>query len=283
LVRVLFLWNTAGAMTPVSDWLNDHGHESVIIMHKSYDPYGSTSCAKSARLPDTLPDFYSTIVREIASFRPHIIQVNSNVRILLIARAFAPFTPVVFMYHGSDVRGRKRIHPEVALLADKVIVSTRDLSRYGELYTCPTPKHFYYRGGRMKDTALLIISRSCPVDRTDDARRFCQEHGLDLTIVDCRKGEHVPHSEMPVFLSRFEYYLDLRGVNALSKTAMEALECGCKVVPEDMSGVLTSYKKTTPEDYLRLYLSMKRPSLLLTPIRLAVALPWSYWLMLRAR
>ncbi|MEM2142076.1 MAG: hypothetical protein QXQ81_02325, partial [Candidatus Thorarchaeota archaeon] len=100
----------------------------------------------------------------------------------------------------------------------------------------------------------------------------------------CRKGESIPSAEMPAFLSRFEYYFDYKGIDALSKKAMEAIECGCKVIPEgDDSIVLTSYKKTTPRDYLKLYRSLPRPSMMLSLARAAIAIPWSAFLISTAR
>ncbi|MFW9831298.1 MAG: hypothetical protein ACFFD8_05945, partial [Candidatus Thorarchaeota archaeon] len=227
MVRVLFVWNTAGASTPVSDWFIRNGYDSTIIMHNDYDAYGMTAGAMSSIMPTTLRSFYESIVNIIRSFRPTHIHVNSNIRTVPIIRATAPYTPVVFQYHGDDVRFRSRIHLEVEYLTDRVIVSTPDLQQYGEVYGCPVHESFVPKGGREEGTALLIIGANAHEDKSDVAKQYCRENDLELTILDCRKGESVPFSQMPEFLSKFEFYFDFKGINALSKKAIEAVACGC--------------------------------------------------------
>jgi hypothetical protein len=43
----------------------------------------------------------------------------------------------------------------------------------------------------------------------------------------------VPYSEMPEFLSRFEYFIDRFSIPSLSKIALEALAIGSKVLGYD--------------------------------------------------
>ncbi|MHA1481548.1 MAG: hypothetical protein ACTSQZ_09020 [Candidatus Thorarchaeota archaeon] len=271
-------------MTPISDWLIKSGHTSTILSHSSYDTFGMTESALSSKLADEVKSFYLLLVDEIKKLKPTHIHINSHLVGLVIARSVAPWTPIVFQYHGTDIRGRIGIHKRVKYLSDKVIVSTEDLMQYGEWYGCPIPTQFEYKGGRKPNTALMIISGSAPVDKTEDAIQYCFEHNLELTIVDGRIGERIPSTEMPEYLSRFEYYLDFKGLDPMSKTGMEAIECGCKVVPEyDLSLVINEYKKTTPADYLELYNSLPRPNPMLTALRLLVCLPLSRWYISRAR
>ncbi|MEM4735355.1 MAG: hypothetical protein QXS20_06495 [Candidatus Thorarchaeota archaeon] len=126
-MRILFIWDTAGAMTPVAEWLNEQGHESAVLMHSAYDRYGRTSISKTSVLFDTLREFYTGILSTIRRMRPTHIHVSCNLRALTIARAGAPHLPMVMQYHGDDVRDRESVHIDVRLLADKVIVSTPDL------------------------------------------------------------------------------------------------------------------------------------------------------------
>jgi len=283
MMRVLYVWNTAGASTPISDWLINNGHKSKIIMHSDYDTYGMTRGALSSILPTSLRGLYDTIVKTIREFQPTHIHINSNVTLVPIVRATAPFTPIIFQYHGDDVRDRKRIHTEVQFLTDRVIVSTPDLAQFGKVFGCPIDSSFYPRGGRKTGTALLIIAGNAREDKSDIALDYCKQNGLDLTVVDCRKGEKIPFAEMPEFLSSFEYYFDFKGINALSKKAMEAMSCGCKVIPEDMSEILTDFHRTTPADYVRLYRSTQVVGMVKTGLRLGLSLPWSKILIQRAK
>ncbi|MHA1770219.1 MAG: glycosyltransferase [Candidatus Thorarchaeota archaeon] len=282
MLRVLYLENTAGALTAVADWLHENGHMAKIIIRRHLDMYGLTLRSPTAIAVNGSPQFFQEIRKQIKKMKPTHIHVNTSITALAVARSVAPYTPIVFHYHGSEVRGRKFVHPEVQLLADKIIVSTADLRKYGEWYPCPISKEFYYRGGRKKGTAVIIISKAVPKDPIEKVKEICQAKNLQLTIIDCRKGDWISSDDMPSFLSQFEYYLDVRGLpyqGTISKTAMEAMSVGCKILHEtDLSRPLKYYKKATPIDYVNLYRSMKKPSILLTPLRLAYSLPRSIFL-----
>ena len=266
-------------MTPVADWLNENGHEARIVMGEQYDTFGLTSRSKHARMVPEGASFYDALRDEVDALQPTHIHVNGSLNGLTVARAEAPYAPSVFQYHGGDVRGRNYIHLRVRLLADKVIVSTKDLDIYGEWYGCPVEKRFQYQGGREEGTALIILPPTIHFDFSRQAKEYARRHGLKLTIVDCTKGERIPSEEMPEFLSKFEYYLDFKGVRkagTLSKAAMEAFAIGCKVVHDsDLNHVITEYGIRTPQDYLNLYRSQRRPSLAKTAARLAFAIPRS--------
>ncbi|MHA2136221.1 MAG: hypothetical protein ACXAEN_15145 [Candidatus Thorarchaeota archaeon] len=113
--KVLFLDNTAGAITPLAEWLVKKGHVGRIIIRKNLDPYGLTTDSPTAIVVDSSPEFFKTIRQEIRRVRPTHIHVNSTTTGLTVARTTAPYTPVVFHYNGSEVRGRPFVHPEVKL------------------------------------------------------------------------------------------------------------------------------------------------------------------------
>jgi len=261
MVKVLYLWNTAGTHSPVATWLIDHGHDARIIMRSSYDKYGNTRISKGAVMVDSSGDFYLSLIRHILVYRPTHIHVNANIPALVLARLLAPTTPIVLQYHGNDVRFRSKVHPE-ATLADKVIVSTPDLARFGEWFDRPIESMFHYRGGRKKGTALLVYTSYFP-DKRAIAKSLCAKKGIELRILDRDVEGGVPFEELPSFLSMFEYYLDFKGISdpkTCSKMALEAMACGCKVITDyDIDRVLDDYKLATPKTYLTLYLSLKPP------------------------
>ena len=68
---------------------------------------------------------------------------------------------------------------------------------------------------------------------------------------------------MPEYLSKFEFFFDFKGIaDSLSKMAMEAHACGCKVLHDrDPYGdPINAVPTTTKEDYLELYLSLRSAS-----------------------
>ncbi len=265
-MRALILKNTAGALTPIVEWLDAQGHECVVIVGSKKDASHHRKLMRSKFVVVENPmRYYLTVVYYIRHFRPHIIHSNSLVGNLVLSRIFAPKTPLVHMYHGSDVRKRKSAHIETQL-ADKVFVTTPDLCRYGEWFDRVVMDNFYYKGGRVESTALMLYSPNVLKDLRQEAKDWCEKRGIRLKIID-RSEQHIDHNKMPDILSSFEYYLDFRGYGvkgALSLTALEALRCGCKVVSDaDTTTVIiqNDYRFIKPMDYLVMYKSLRGPTL----------------------
>lgn len=271
-LRVLFLWNTAGALVPIAEWLLDNGHNAKIIMNKQFDVFGQSSNSRASKMVGSSKEYWIEVVRQLIKYDPTHIHVNSSLPSLVLARILRPTTPIVFQYHGSRIRYRESVHEETEL-ADKVIVSTPDLSDYGEWYDRPVDEMFYYRGNRKVRTALMFYGTHFMKDLRKDAKKWCEERGLDLTIVERGTHENIPYSQMPTFLSQFEYFLDFKGYGdprAISRLAIEAYACGCKIVSDtDPSRIITDYKLPTAEIYFDLYTSLRNPQF--SPRRFAVA------------
>ncbi len=263
-LRVLYLWNTAGALTPVADWLLDHGHQARILMSTEYDLFGSTSCSDAALMVDSVISYYLEVLRHLLVFQPTHVHINANIPSLILARLLKPTTPIVFQYHGIEVRYRDRVHPEMAL-ADRVIVSTPDLRDYGRWYDRPVSKMFYYRGGREPNTAVMFYADYFMEDLRREAKQWCEERNIDLRIIQRGLDPIIPYAEMPQFLSKFEYFMDFKGYGdpeAISRLALEAIACGCKIVSDtDPTHVIDDYDLPKPEVYYELYTDMKRPPL----------------------
>jgi len=97
---------------------------------------------------------------------------------------------------------------------------------------------------------------------------WCEERGLTFTLVDRSDASFVPvpWNEMPQYLSQFDYFLDFKGQTqehfALSKTALEALACGCTVVHDsDLEETLSDYRLISAKDYFDFYSGLERASL----------------------
>ncbi len=264
MMRVLYIWNTAGVFTPVARWLSQNGHEARIIMRKEYDPYGS-SISEHALIVEGAKPFYDSILTLLHEFKPDVIHLNSIWQLMPFVRLHALSIPIIFQYHGPHGLGKKKARHEEALLADKIIVSSKNLQRFGDWYDRPVDSlHFQYKGGRKPKTALMMYCSQNLIDERDLARQFCNERGIELTIIN-RDHEAIPFEDMPDFLSKFEYYLDFKGhikIPVLSKAALEALQCGCLVVMDASLEVVTDIsdivKNNLPEDYEKLYNSISR-------------------------
>jgi len=70
---------------------------------------------------------------------------------------------------------------------------------------------------------------------------------LKLTMRD-RVKEPIPYNRLPMFLNKFEYYIDRNYIKSLSKTALEALVCNCKVIRWDEKIVHDLPEENKPEN-----------------------------------
>jgi len=275
-LRVLIVRNPAGSTTPVAEWLEANGHSARIIETQANDPYNMTGRSHTARITKTHRALYYALYEEIKNFKPTHIHVNASHHALAMSRLFAPLTPILFHYHGSELRNRCIFAglPEYweIPLAEKRIVSTPDLADYGECYDRIIPTMFTYRGGRKKGTALLMYAEFFPKDTRPYAKQVAKALGLELTIINRSSPDFIPihYEEMPELYSKFEFYFDFKACHALSKSSLEAMNCGCRVLHDDfdytdeltLDDLRGLSCVNTCEDYVDLYNSLPRPSIL---------------------
>ena len=247
-MRLLVIANTAGIMTPVAKYMNDNGHEARIVQRKAFEQFGLTEESGCGILVDSPSDLYKEIRSQIENLRPDVIHVNSIMKGLVVARYYAPSTPIVFTYCGTDVRGRRKAHPETSL-ADLVTVATPDLQKYGLWIDRAIDPMFYYRRNRKEGTAFGIYADYWLKDTRPLMQEWCDKRGVELTLLDRTNPDHTPieHHHMPTILSSFEYYLDFKGITgALSRAAIEAIACGCKVIHDsDLDKDITRVSRST--------------------------------------
>ena len=268
-MRVLYLWNTAGVFTPVAEHIMDNGGDAKIVARYDFDIYRHTQDSRAAHMVNTTRDFYLASLRLIRSFKPDIIHISGSVRMLVLARTLAWRTPIVFTYHGSDVRNPTgKPHRETTQLADYITVTTPDLAQYGHHIERPVDPLFYDRGGRREKTALMFYKTHFYADKRNMAVHWANDRAILLTVLGEEHPDFpIPYHQMPDLLSRYEYFLDWKDqkgeLQALSKTAIEALACGCKVVHDsDVNRAILpeEWEDCGVQPYIDLYGSLERAS-----------------------
>ena len=86
---------------------------------------------------------------------------------------------------------------------------------------------------RLDNNALTIKTESGNVEKT---LHYCKENNINLKIdVFDRTKTPLLHKEIPDLLKKYNVYVDIRVVNdqlleSLSKTGLESLACGLKVL-----------------------------------------------------
>jgi len=172
-----------------------------------------------------------------------------------------PWKKIVLHYHGTDIRGRWKEKRKYWSRADLIIVSTQDL-----LEGAPENAHYLPNPVdtelfkpipelRRPGTALYMTSSEPKHQASQEwARRVAEKLILKLHIID-REKIMIPHRKLPLLLNRYEYFIDHRWVPALSKTALEALACGLKVVRWDEK-IIQSLPEHVVKELTKLYLTI---------------------------
>ena len=135
----------------------------------------------------------------------------------------------------------KSLRTESQKLADDILVSTQDLllllphAKY-----LPNPvdvEHFSKDDTKHNkvnnNNALTMKTESVDIQKT---LLYCKENNINLNIeiFDCTKTPLL-HAEIPNFLKKYDIYVDIKIVNdkiieSLSKTGLESLACGLRVL-----------------------------------------------------
>ncbi len=258
---VLHVWNTAGVASIIAKYQKKIlGWRTWVITRKKYDPYGLTlygeacSCGKYSFYLKTL----------VKSTGYHIIHVHSRDEYLRLKPLYRIMGKCVILhYHGSDIRGKWRSREGVWRKADRVIVATQDLymeaveegyGSYVDYVPNPVDTEIFKPMAhilRKENTALFIYNPHNPklAASLEWARMISEKHGLRLIIHNVSKRP-MKYTEMPYLLNRYEYFIDHSYVKALSKTALEALACGAKVIRWDGSIVEGLPPEHRPENVI---------------------------------
>ena len=252
-MKILVIHNTAGGYSAVLDWLVLNGHDVKLIEIEKHDTFRRASKHKESIIAKNQKHFFKEIVKQIMRFKPDVIHVNSMLYAVLCSR-YVTRIPLVLRFCGSDIRGKKL--PSIAKLANKIVVSTDDLKEYGDVYNSPISTIFEYKGGRVLGTAVMVMyKRNVTIFDVEGATQWCEENGVSLVVIN-QDEKPIRFESMPHLLSRFEYYMEFKGLPDLSKLAREARGCGCKVIHNGKPKEVFP-DATKPVEYLDLYMNLK--------------------------
>jgi hypothetical protein len=145
------------------------------------------------------------------------------------------------LLHMGYYKSLQTVRTESQKLADEILVSTPDLlSLLPNAKYLPNPvdlDHFSKDNDaaldKINDNALTIKT---PTGNTEKSLQYCKENNINLKIdVFDRTKTPLLHEQIPNLLKKYKVYVDIRIVNdkileSLSKTALESLACGLKVL-----------------------------------------------------
>lgn len=228
-MKILHVWDQAGVGAVLAKYQRLLGHEAQVIKRYGFDPCG-------------IDEFYNTRCFDVSAWRFYqiarslakdfdILHIHSAYKLCLVM----PFAKKVIEFHGCDLRGHDSLLNKIGRkMADKIIVSTPDLLEIVEdAVWLPNPvdtDHFVRKGHFKPHTALYVHNW---YESAEKAHVLADEYNLDLTVLDRSKGVMIKYKAFPAYLSQFEYFISRHAIRSLSKTALEALACGLKVIRWD--------------------------------------------------
>lgn len=246
-MKILHVWNTAGVASTIAKFMDRiYGTRSTILYRRVFDKFGHTVYGEL--LDCGAKEFvFRTLLR---SLRYDIIHIHSLDNLVLLFKMFNAGKPIVLHYHGSDIRGRWMFRRRYWRFANVVLVSTQDL-------LIGAPEHVIYLPNPV-DTDIFHPNqgitrkpRSALAFRyyIDEAKvkYYAEKYGLELTILE----RNYPYLHMPKLLGSYEYYIDKTEIPSLSKTALEALACGTKVIRWDGQIVHQLPEEHKPENVVK--------------------------------
>jgi len=266
-LNIIHVWDQSGVACILARYQDNMGHNAKVIRRVSYDPYGIYDFYKDLVEFIDENSFLEFCLKQ--ANQADVLHIHSRTDVLLyLKKKLENRIKIIMHFHGSDLRGIKqnysnqkitsipkllfknynsnRIRERNNLLAeeyaDKIFLSTPDLRDKIKKATpiiLPNPvdtDHFFQSGAKENSSRNNAFTFS--TEATSNSSwiiNYCKNHGLDnLQIID-RTKYPISYEKMPEFLKKFDTYVDIRYVNDnllnnFSKTALEALACGLRVI-----------------------------------------------------
>jgi hypothetical protein len=266
-MRILHLWDQAGVAVVMAKYQRLRGDDSRVIKISSVDKYGINHFYQDYMYFVTSEEFVAKCIERAE--HADVIHVHSMIDILIsLRKKFGRSKKIILHYHGTEIRGshqrvegstsqsnlvytlflkakrrarkllRNRRHLKAQRLADAVIVSTPDLLQWVTNCTyLPNPVDTeYFKADTIYGKKKGAVTLNTEVTDTQWALDYCKKNNITFNIeVYDRTQIPIMYADMPDFLKQYSVYVDIRRVNVtvlenLSKTALEALACGLKVL-----------------------------------------------------
>jgi glycosyltransferase involved in cell wall biosynthesis len=308
---VLHIWDQAGVAFILAKFQQANGNESKVIRIKNADKYGIDEFYKEYGLfvaPEEL--IYKSIEE---ARKADIIHIHSLPEMVInIRKIYGRSKIIILHYHGTDIRGfskdnsrtfnlgnilkpknivkkikKRRLHIKAQRLADRVIVSTPDLIQLvkGSVFLPNPIDTDHFNNKRLAKERSVDISKgvivNSEVTNIELAMNYFEHKKIDLSIdIYDRTKNPIYYKDVPNFLKKYDVYVVLRFVirkliKNLSKTGLEALACGLRVLNyklEYMNNLPSEHCPTNVVTILSSIYSHKRdrPELIKLELELAI-------------
>jgi len=254
-LKILHIWDQAGVGCILARYLRRRGDYVKILKRSGYDPFAIFPFYNESLIDIDGKNFLKLCLKEAKNYE--VIHIHTLFKIIPELRKKYKDKRIILHYHGSEVRVKEdNVDPlrlDAEQKSDVILVSTSDLLNYvnNEAQYFPNPvdtEHFRKASFSMSpEKSLMIISNRMDVQWITDFLSKNNFNPASYTIID-RSSNPILYSQLPTVLRRYSIYIDIKYIDgllltSLSKTAIEALACGLKVLPYNLQ-----YKEGLPED-----------------------------------
>ena len=233
-MRVLHIHNVAGVSSLLARHMDrQFATQSLVVTRKALDRYALTDYGVVWECGAT--EFAIRCLLKARWF--DIVHVHDFDKMVGYLKFLYSRKPVVLEYHSHRFMNGWSERGEPWRRADRVLVSTPNLlgNAPSGVTLLPNPvevARFRHLETRVEGTAAYFIKHKKDEEVAEVVKKEAAAMGLVLQVFDVRK-QAIPHEKMPSVIGKLGYLFDQHYCNALSKTALEALAQGCKVVRWD--------------------------------------------------
>ena len=234
-MKILHVLNTAGVASTIAQYMDrNHETQSKVITRECQDRYGHTTYGEYWN-----HSFYVFLAKIIHEAQNHdIIHLHDRDILIPILKRIYPNKTVIIHYHGSKIRHQWSLREKYWGKADLIIAVTPELLQDAppdvQVIENPVDTELFKSPNSEPEYSALHMEYGV----TDMAKEIAENNSLPLTVHDRRKNP-IPFLKMPELLSQHSHYIDLKydktqtllhPPDAYSKTGLEALSCGLKIL-----------------------------------------------------
>lgn len=266
-MNIIHVWDQSGVACILAKYQNKLGHNAKVIRRDNYDPYRIYEFYNDVVEFIDEKNFLEFCLKRANG--ADVLHIHSRTDALFyLKKKLESKIKIIIHFHGSDLRGIKRnySHQRITSIprllfknynsnrirernnllaekyADRIFLSTPDLQdkiKKANPILIPNPvdtEHFCKSAIKLngdKNNSFTFSTEA--TSNTKWIIDFCKKNGIaNLEVID-RTKYPISYEKMPEFLKKFSTYVDIRYVNDnllnnFSKTALESLACGLRVI-----------------------------------------------------
>jgi glycosyltransferase involved in cell wall biosynthesis len=249
-MKILHVWDQASVACILAKQHRRMGHDVRILKRAGYDPFGISQFYGEPLLDMDGKAFLKYVTKEAAGY--DVVHVHTLFKAIPDLRKKYRDKKLVLHYHGSEARDRRGdpLKAEAENKADAILGSTADLKDFVDnIVHVPNPvdtEHFT-PGSRSNGRAFTIRTTRGDTQRVLD---YLKSGNIDMQVdVVDREASPIPYAQVPSFLKKYGIYVDIKFIDgkllhAMSKTGLESLACGLRVLNHELK-----YVEGLPEEH----------------------------------